>query len=366
MPRIKFLTFDFGSAKRTDPILPEDRNSQIIQNIKQKYRREIPNRDRVVIVPVVLLLAAGIAAFSLIRYGILQKENFSLNDEVRKLNVSIEALEAENKDLASRTARAEKERQNLKDAIDGYKKENESIKFESKKNEDKINSLTEEKSYLEEILINKTKEIERLSAGGAVSSSVAATPISSVTTGSEDLVQRLNQKEEEIRKLNEQNRLLNEKLQKLYQTADSKMKEINIAKIALEDTISDAKKVIDNEYGSVNLGSIAVTSQAAQSSQNAAVPAVSPTEQRSATETRTAPKKQGRVLAINEEHGFVVIDMGKVDGIKTGMNLYLKKDGETVATLSVLEVRDVMTACNIRNLTGGQKIQINDLVSVQN
>ena len=81
--------------------------------------------------------------------------------------------------------------------------------------------------------------------------------------------------------------------------------------------------------------------------------------------TRTAAKKQGRVLAINEDHGFVVVDMGKVDGIKTGMDLFLKKNGETIATLSVLEVRDVMTACNIRNLDSGRKIEINDLVSIQ-
>ena len=58
--------------------------------------------------------------------------------------------------------------------------------------------------------------------------------------------------------------------------------------------------------------------------------------------------------------------MGKVDGLKNGMELYLKKGGEIVATLSVLEVRDVMTACNIKNLANGRKIEINDPVSIQN
>ena len=299
---------------------------------------------------IILLAVSGIAAFSFVRYAVLQKENFSLNDQVRKLNQSIQTLENENKDLALKTERAEKERQKLQDAFDAAKKENESVRFETKKSETRANSAIEEKTYLEDMLINKTKEIERLKAGA---------PVADLGGSSDDLAQRLNQKDEELKALTEQNKVLNEKLQKLYQTADAKMREINIAKIALEDTIAGAKKVIDNEYSSVNLGSIAVRS-GAQSSIITAVPS----SKRQDT-VRSAPKKQGRVLAINEEHGFVVVDMGKVDGIKTGMDLYLKKGGETIATLSVLEVRDVMTACNIRDLTSGKKIEINDLVSRQ-
>ena len=77
------------------------------------------------------------------------------------------------------------------------------------------------------------------------------------------------------------------------------------------------------------------------------------------------PKKEGRVLAVNEEHGFVIVDLGKVDGLKDGADLTLQKNNETVGTLKVLEIRDVMTACNIKELAAGKKIEPNDLVLIQ-
>ena len=107
----------------------------------------------------------------------------------------------------------------------------------------------------------------------------------------------------------------------------------------------------------MRLGSIRVK----QSSPTTAAPS----EQKSQPAARTtSSKKQGKVLAINEDHGFVVVDLGKVDGIKSDSILTLKRNNETIATLTVLEVRDVMTACNIKDLNPGQKIAVNDLASV--
>ena len=68
---------------------------------------------------------------------------------------------------------------------------------------------------------------------------------------------------------------------------------------------------------------------------------------------------------MNEEHGFVVVDLGRVDGIQNDSQLAVNKNGETEGTLSVLEVRDAMSACNIKDISPGHKIQINDLVSIR-
>ena len=134
------------------------------------------------------------------------------------------------------------------------------------------------------------------------------------------------------------------------------MTEINIAKIALEDTITEARKMIDNEWNTVNLGSIRV---------NQSSPTVAPSQQKSQPVARTtSSKKQGKVLAINKDHGFVVVDLGKVDGIKSDSLLILKRNNETIATLTVLEVRDVMTACNIKDLNPGKTIAVNDQASI--
>ena len=362
MPRIKFITLDFGSSKKRpleEPITPilsgsdntqesmltEDRKSQLIHNIDSSNDPRYPSKRPMVLMSLLLLLTVGIAGFSFFRYAGLQKENFSLNDDVRKLNKSINALEEENRDLALKTDRAEKERQKIKDSLETYKKQNESLQFESQKSEAKINSVLEEKTYLEDILINKTKEIERLKTGGSPSA-----VNNSISSGiSEDLAQKLSQKDEEIRRLNEQNKVLTEKLQKLYSTAS-----------ALEDTLADAKKAINGQYGNtVDLGSISVNSS------SVSAPVVPSSPEKNLDSWRSSAKKEGRVLAINEEHGFVVIDLGKVNGLNNGMELYLKRGGETIATLSVLEVRDVMTACNIKNISPHRKIEINDQVSLQ-
>ena len=264
-------------------------------------------------------------------------------------------LQAENEGLEQRTAalqdtviKMSRERKNLKDAIENYRKESESIQFQLQKIQDRLNSVTEEKTYLEEILVNKTKEMESLKKRG--SPAPARSMANNTTSATGDL-------NEEIRKLNEQNTLLSKKLERLYKTTNSKMTEISIAKIALEDTIAEARKTIDNEWSTVSLGSIRVN----QSSPTAATPS----EQKSQPAARTtSSKKQGKVLAINEDHGFVVVDLGKVDGIKSDSILTLKRNNETIATLTVLEVRDVMTACNIKDLNPGQKIAVNDLASV--
>ncbi len=265
-------------------------------------------------------------------------------------------LQAENKGLEQRAAilqdtvtKTSKERKNLKDAIGNYKMENASIQFQLQKIQGRLDSITEEKAYLEEILVNKTKEMESLKRGSPARMTADAT--------TSDLAQTLKDKDEEIRKLNEQNTLLSQKLDRLYKTTNSKMTEINIAKIALEDTISEARKTIDNDWNTVNLGSIRVN----PSSPNANASS----QQKSQPVTRTtSSKKQGKVLAINEEHGFVVVDLGKVDGINSDSVLTLKRNNEPIATLTVLEVRDVMTACNIKDLNPGKTIAVNDQASV--
>ena len=190
-------------------------------------------------------------------------------------------------------------------------------------------------------------------------SAVPAVSAARVTGGG---TEQLKAKDEEIRKLYEQNTLLSQKLDRLYKTTSSKIMEINVAKIALEDTIVQTRKTIDNEWnlpagqaGTVNLGSIQVHQANANIS----------SKEKTQEAPRAVSKKQGKVLAINEDYGFVVVDLGKVDGIKNDSILVLKRNNDVIATLTVLEIRDVMTACNIKNLNDpGKKIAVNDLVSV--
>ncbi|MBI4432036.1 MAG: hypothetical protein HY592_00940 [Candidatus Omnitrophica bacterium] len=257
----------------------------------------------------------------------------NLTDESKKLADSLKSLELENQELAEKMEKAGEDTGGLKDSLEEAKRENESLKLEIQKVRESLDSLTEEKTYLEEILLKKNKEIEKSQPA--------------VTTDSATIDARLREKDEELKRLAEQNKILTDKLDRLYKTANEKIAEITIAKIALEETVSEARRQIANEWSTVNLGSISTK----QTAPAAAAP----------KETPRAPKTEGRVLAINDQHGFVVVDFGSGD-LKSDSSLVVKKGQEEIATLSVLEVRDAMTACNVRDLKSGRKIAAGDIV----
>ena len=270
-----------------------------------------------------------------------EKRNQILFAETKQLRESLLSLEDLNKSLTTRFEKLKNEKKALSDKLALFGGGGELSSQDKGQYEKKLQEIREEKGYLEEMLINKTKEIERLkraSPGGFGETSGAG--------GSSD---------EEVRKLTEQNKMLTQRLERLYKTASDKLTEINLAKIALEETVAQAKDTLHEEWSSVDLGSITLES-------DAGAPIAQPTVK---PQAKAVPKTQGRVLAVNEEHGFVVVNLGKVDNIKNDMAFSVNQDGRTIATLSVLEVRDAMSACNIKDLDSGRTIAVNDVVFLQ-
>lgn len=269
----------------------------------------------------------------------LQKQNRSMADELSRLKALTDQIKTENRKVTETVSDTSAQ---LKKTTDAIGKENSALKTELEKLRADMQSAADEKSYLEEILINKTKEIEALQKrAGAAPAAVEALPLTS--------------KDEEIKKLSERNAILSRKIQRLYKLTSQRMSEINVAKIALEETISSARRQIENEWNTVDLGSISVETPGAPKAKpdaGAAPPAA-------------AAKRQGRVLAVNAEHGFVVVDMGRSDGISSDTVFSLLKNGQDEGTLGVLEIRDVMTACNIRDIQKGVRIEVNDPVSIR-
>jgi hypothetical protein len=276
----------------------------------------------------------------------LIRQNRNLIEDSRTLGKTLELIQQQNRQILQSTQSSDKEKQTLQEALEKIKKENESLEIAVKKNEAHYESIKEEKSYLEEMLINKTKQVEILNS----QPQEQAPPVPSYeAVPPEGVDQAIQQKNEQLQQLNEQNRVLQEKLDRLYKTTSAKINEINIAKIALSDTVSTARKKIEDEWNTVNLGSVTTS-------------AVSDRDKMPAEAKQ--PKSEGHVLAINSEHGFVVIDLGKADNLSSESTLEVKKNGQPIATLNILEIRDVMAACNIRDLQDGQRVEINDPVSI--
>lgn len=296
----------------------------------------------------------------------LTKENGALLSESKRLNDSLKGLEEQNKTLSEKIAKLDLEKKDLVSSLEQIKRNTESAQIDVQKYETQIQNLQDEKTYLEEMLINKTKQIEKLKSNA--DSAVAATP--------EEFNQKLRSKDAEISRLSSENQILSTKLDKLYKTANDKIAEINVAKITLEETVTKARRTLDDEWNSVNLGAIKLNNSNSVNEQTGSAATVNqpqakksaPASDASAQKsepTKTATKKQGRILAINQEHGFVVVDLGKNDNLNPSAVLAVRKEGQKVATLTVLEIRDVMAACNIRDLQPGKSININDSVIFQ-
>lgn len=336
------------TLKRQETLLAEMPEKQILSEpVNTPYR--IPPRQKSS-KPLLFAFVAVIAGLGLWSMNMMAKvaplaaENSKLSAELKTLRAEVANYENEAKDLRDRTEKAEKERKNLKDALDNYKRENESAVFQLKKAESRATTAEDEKTYLEEMLIRKTKAIESLKS----SASAAPAPVPQTAPVGQELEARLAAKDEEIRRLSEENRTLNAKIDKLYRLTNEKMAEINVAKITLEETIASARKKIEQDFAAVDLGAITVDPK------NPAKAA-----------TPTAARSEGRILAINDEHRFVVIDLGKADNIQSDMLFAVRRNGEKIATLSVLEVRDVMSACNIKDIAEGKKLAVNDAIGVE-
>ncbi len=298
----------------------------------------------------VFLGTAALAGVLFIATAVLTARTASLAGSNRSLSAKTARLEAELERVRKHTEMIEEkiknERGELQGALDVSKKEIEGLRFELDKARLGVDTIREEKTYLEDILIHKTKEIDQLKTAAST----------------DRLTQELKARGEDIARLQDQNRLLASKLEKLYKTTLDRLSAIALAKSTLEETVADAKHRIDEEWNAVDLGLINVDRSAPAPARSVAAPAVQTT---APAEPRRAARKEGKVKAVNDAHGFVVVDLGKVDNLTENSVLQLKKGGEWIATLTVLEVRDVMSACNVKNAVPGYKIRVDDPVFIQ-
>jgi len=73
---------------------------------------------------------------------------------------------------------------------------------------------------------------------------------------------------------------------------------------------------------------------------------------------------RGRVVEVNEPHGFIVVDKGSLDGVRVGMALELMRGGASVGRATVVRVRPQLAACDIVRARSPGPIQSGD-VAVQ-
>ncbi|MBI4352677.1 MAG: hypothetical protein HY593_02000 [Candidatus Omnitrophica bacterium] len=199
----------------------------------------------------------------------LQKANKTLEEESIGLKESLAKLSEEKAELertaGEKISLLEGEKEKLRSSSETLRKENESLKFNLGKTQEHLKLVNEEKTYLEEILITKSKEIELLKGAAPDGSPQGGTSFTASLSFPEET-------------------------------------------------------------------------------------------------PRTLPKKQGKVAALDEDRGFIIVDLGKVDGVKEDSVLSVLQGDETIARLAVVEIRDVLSAWKPNDVKPGKKIAVNDPV----
>ena len=71
---------------------------------------------------------------------------------------------------------------------------------------------------------------------------------------------------------------------------------------------------------------------------------------------------KGRIVAVNSEHNFVVIDMGRQNGIETGEEFDIYRGQAYIGLIEVIQMRDRISACDIKDVKGGRSLKIDDMI----
>jgi hypothetical protein len=69
---------------------------------------------------------------------------------------------------------------------------------------------------------------------------------------------------------------------------------------------------------------------------------------------------EGKILAINKDNNFVIIDFGSDAGAKVGDAFQVYRDGKAIANIEVIQARRNISACDIKRESAS--IKIGDIV----
>ena len=265
-----------------------------------------------VILLVILLIVAAAAAF--LGFIALQKE--------KEINAT---LTEENKELEVKKRSAEKQAADLKKQIEGL---NQEIGQQKAKLQDYENKISE---------INNELVSEREAKESALSE------VASIREASESarkdkaaLETQLRSAQEELNSIRNQLTSLEGIKQELEQRLSSKPKEAEVkvpAKSAPKPegdgaaSNSRSHKVEEVKPGEVQLEKIVVA----------------PNPQEEAPVVSSTVPLEGKVLVVNREYDFIVINLGQKDGVNLGDTFEVLRKDKSLGQAKVEEVRDTMS-----------------------
>lgn len=224
------------------------------------------------------------------------RDRRQLQEKISILNADINRVSQEREDIRKQYEAAVKERDGLAEKLGALESDTEKLHKD-------LNTLTQEKQKLEEKV--ETSLLPLRNANAILKQQVKS------------LTGRRIKLEGNLKALQEEKSALEGRLDEMGVYLEKK-----------------APKTESKEY--IELPPIVVRSQDKRSWQE-----------------KGAEKKQleGRILDVNKENNFVVIDLGQESGLKAGDTFQVYRQGKSIATIQTIQVRRNVAACDIKKET---------------
>jgi predicted nuclease with TOPRIM domain len=147
--------------------------------------------------------------------------------------------------------------------------------------------------------------------------------------------------ERKFAELQRENTKLNSRLTEMGTLLEEKTLQIDNLKKQL-DAVQEGRVAVAGQKDTVELPTIVVRPQGETSSRS---------------ETRESNVLvSGKVLAVNRENNFAIIDLGEEAGVKVGDTFQVYRNNEPIASIEAIQTRRAITACDIKRETTPIKV----------
>lgn len=274
------------------------------------------NNKGKILLPVLIVLIIIFLSLAGGAYFLYQNEhalNIKLQGQVEELSTLKRSTEGKLEESKKNVSELELRLQEAKSQIDSLSKE---LDQERSAGQESLNKLTQLKEDLE-----KQKSLR------------------------EDLESRLSQAEVDGKQVKEQVKILEKQ------------------KVELEDKIKNLEAGSSGvELGKVVVNSETVVPVAAETGGKTKKAAVKPVKIEKKAITPQVKYLEGKVMVVNKEFNFAVINLGNKDGVKLGDEFSVSSSGRPIGTIKVEKVHEAMSAAGFAEELKN-KIKENDAVT---
>ena len=284
----------------------------------------------------------------------LAEQNTTLGEQVEKLNQLYSQeqekarLSASDNFLASlleEKAKKEVEIEKLKGRISSQEEQLEDIERQARPSQEKFERLEKESQVLE----NRLQDSQKVS-------DVLSSDLLKERKRRSSLEQELAQAQEQLKSITSERDKLSEQLVKMKQALERRLLELSQTEQVLAGAVEAAERATKKEKpASIELPPIVVKAQ-----EETPTPRAPELSKAQIVEKETF-ELAGRIITVNDKHKFVVIDIGRDEGVEKGMSFDVYRKSEKVGRIEVIETRKNITACDVKEMSVKQ-LKVNDTV----